>query len=333
MNAPARAAALFGAGSLPKVAWGKGSYVYDTAGKRYIDGSCGPAVYCLGHGNEEVNAAIARQLDQDRPRLSLHLHQRSAGGIDRDRQGAGRQRPRAHGVRHRRLGGGGVLPQDRAAVSRRARRDVAPPLHRARALLARQYAGRALRLRLQGAARAVRRRAPRRLPPVAGERLSPARERARRTTSRAPAPTSWSRRSCASAPTRSPAFIFEPVVGAAGGAVPAPPGYARAVREICDRHGVLMIADEVMCGTGRCGTWRALEHDGVVPDIMAIAKGLAGGYLPLGAAVYHTKVAEPIFAVHGAAAHRPHLLRPHRLLRRRRRRADHHQARRSHPAR
>ena len=59
MNAPARAAALFGAGSLPKVAWGKGSYVYDAAGKRYIDGSGGPAVYCIGHGNEEVNAAIA----------------------------------------------------------------------------------------------------------------------------------------------------------------------------------------------------------------------------------------------------------------------------------
>ena len=52
MNAPARAAALFGAGSLPKVAWGKGSYLHDAAGKRYIDGSCGPAVYCLGHGNE-----------------------------------------------------------------------------------------------------------------------------------------------------------------------------------------------------------------------------------------------------------------------------------------
>ena len=64
MNVPARAAALFGAGTLPKVAWGKGPYVYDTAGKRYIDGSCGPAAYCLGHGNEEVNAAIARQLDK-----------------------------------------------------------------------------------------------------------------------------------------------------------------------------------------------------------------------------------------------------------------------------
>jgi hypothetical protein len=87
------------------------------------------------------------------------------------------------------------------------------------------------------------------------------------------------------------AFIFEPVVGAAGGVVPAPDGYARLVREVCDRHGVLMIADEVMCGAGRCGTWRALAHDGVEPDVMAVAKGLAGGYVPLGATIYHERVA------------------------------------------
>jgi adenosylmethionine-8-amino-7-oxononanoate aminotransferase len=95
------------------------------------------------------------------------------------------------------------------------------------------------------------------------------------------------------------AFIFEPVVGAAGGAVPAPAGYARRVREICDRHGILMIADEVMCGSGRTGTWRALEHDGVEPDIMSVAKGLAGGYLPLGAAIYGDKVADAILPAHG----------------------------------
>src|SRR6185312_11266716 len=94
-------------------------------------------------------------------------------------------------------------------------------------------------------------------------------------------------------------FVFEPVVGAASGVVPAPSGYAKLVRAICDRHGVLMIADEVMCGAGRCGTWRALAHDGVEPDIMPVAKGLVGGYLPLGAAVYSTKVADPIMAVHG----------------------------------
>jgi len=95
------------------------------------------------------------------------------------------------------------------------------------------------------------------------------------------------------------AFIFEPVVGAAGGAVPAPSGYAAGIREVCDRYGVLMIADEVMCGSGRCGTWRALQHDGVVPDIMTVAKGLGGGYLPLGAAIYHRSVAAVINAVDG----------------------------------
>jgi hypothetical protein len=96
------------------------------------------------------------------------------------------------------------------------------------------------------------------------------------------------------------AFIFEPVVGAAGGCVPAPDGYAKRVRDICDRYGVLMISDEVMCGAGRCGTWRALERDGVEPDIMSVAKGLAAGYLPLGAAVYSDKVADAIHGRHGA---------------------------------
>ena len=100
-------------------------------------------------------------------------------------------------------------------------------------------------------------------------------------------------------PERVAAFIFEPVVGAAGGVLPAPEGYARRIREICDRYGVLMIADEVMCGAGRCGTWRALEHDGVVPDICAVAKGLGGGYVPLGVALYHRRVADVLEAVDG----------------------------------
>ncbi|WP_292523537.1 aminotransferase class III-fold pyridoxal phosphate-dependent enzyme [Mesorhizobium sp.] len=95
------------------------------------------------------------------------------------------------------------------------------------------------------------------------------------------------------------AFVFEPVVGAAGGVVPAPPGYAVRIRDVCDRHGVLLIADEVMCGSGRCGTFRALEHDGVGPDIMPIAKGLAAGYIPLGAAVYSRKVGDVVRSVYG----------------------------------
>jgi adenosylmethionine-8-amino-7-oxononanoate aminotransferase len=79
------------------------------------------------------------------------------------------------------------------------------------------------------------------------------------------------------------AFIAEPVVGATAGAVAAAPGYFRRIREICDRHGVLFIADEVMCGMGRTGTLFACEQEGVSPDLACIAKGLGGGYQPVGA--------------------------------------------------
>jgi adenosylmethionine-8-amino-7-oxononanoate aminotransferase len=90
------------------------------------------------------------------------------------------------------------------------------------------------------------------------------------------------------------------VVGAAGGAVPAPPGYAAEMRAICDRHEVLLIADEVMSGAGRCGTWRALEHDGVIPDILAVAKGLAGGYIPLAATIVRERIGGAILRGQGS---------------------------------
>lgn len=79
-----------------------------------------------------------------------------------------------------------------------------------------------------------------------------------------------------------------------------PDGYAHAIQAVCRKYDVLLIADEVMCGSGRSGTWRALEHDGVVPDIMSIAKGLAGGYIPLGATLVTARVAAPIRSEHGA---------------------------------
>jgi adenosylmethionine-8-amino-7-oxononanoate aminotransferase len=88
-------------------------------------------------------------------------------------------------------------------------------------------------------------------------------------------------------------------VGAAGGVVPAPPGYAEAVRAICDRYDVLLIADEVMCGAGRCGTWRALDHEKVRADITTVAKGLAGGYIPLGATIFSNAIGAAILAADG----------------------------------
>jgi adenosylmethionine-8-amino-7-oxononanoate aminotransferase len=78
------------------------------------------------------------------------------------------------------------------------------------------------------------------------------------------------------------AFLAEPVVGATTGCVAALPGYFRRVRDICDRHGALLILDEVMCGMGRTGTMHAWEQEGITPDIQVIAKGLGGGYQPIG---------------------------------------------------
>jgi adenosylmethionine-8-amino-7-oxononanoate aminotransferase len=86
------------------------------------------------------------------------------------------------------------------------------------------------------------------------------------------------------------AFVAEPVVGATAGAVPAVPGYFRRIREVCDSYGVLLILDEVMCGMGRTGTLHACEQDGVVPDLMTIAKGLGGGYQPIGAVLLSRRI-------------------------------------------
>jgi adenosylmethionine-8-amino-7-oxononanoate aminotransferase len=79
------------------------------------------------------------------------------------------------------------------------------------------------------------------------------------------------------------AFVAETIGGATAGVLTPVPGYFKGVRELCDRHGILLILDEVMCGMGRCGTLHACETEGVVPDLMAIAKGLGGGYQPIGA--------------------------------------------------
>jgi adenosylmethionine-8-amino-7-oxononanoate aminotransferase len=99
------------------------------------------------------------------------------------------------------------------------------------------------------------------------------------------------------------AFLAEPVGGATAGCVPAPEGYCRAVREICDRHGALLIFDEVMCGMGRTGTRHAWEQEGTAPDIQAVAKGLGGGYQPIGAMLASGKVIDTIRQGSGSFQH------------------------------
>ncbi len=99
------------------------------------------------------------------------------------------------------------------------------------------------------------------------------------------------------------AFVAETVVGATLGAVPPVSGYFKRVREVCDRHGILLILDEVMCGMGRCGTWYAFEQEGVVPDLVAVAKGLGAGYQPIGATLVAKHVYEAIVSGSGFFQH------------------------------
>ena len=99
------------------------------------------------------------------------------------------------------------------------------------------------------------------------------------------------------------AFMAEPVVGATTGCVAAVPGYFKAVRDICDRHGALLILDEVMCGMGRTGTMHAWEQEGITPDIEVIGKGLGGGYQPIAGILISKRIIDAFRAGSGAFMH------------------------------
>jgi adenosylmethionine-8-amino-7-oxononanoate aminotransferase len=99
------------------------------------------------------------------------------------------------------------------------------------------------------------------------------------------------------------AFVAETVVGATAGCVTALPGYFAAIREVCDRHGALLILDEVMCGMGRTGALHAWEQEGISPDIQTVAKGLGGGYQPIGGVLASRRIVDALAAGSGSLKH------------------------------
>lgn len=285
--------------ALPKVVRAKGSYLWDATGKQYIDGSGGPAVYCIGHSNEEVNRAIFDQLQSIahgyRYNFTTDALEELTEIVRANCGGSLREMVFVTGGSEAVESCLKIALQYQTAIGQKSRRKF----------ISRQRSWHGNTLGALGLSGFAERTVAYEGAFIPSIKLSPA--NAYRPIAGATAETAGA--ACATeleaailreGPETVAAFVFEPVVGAAGGCVPAPEGYAKAVREICSRYGVLMISDEVMSGAGRCGTWRALEHDGVEPDIMSIAKGLAGGYQPLGAAVCTTKVWEAIRAKDGA---------------------------------
>jgi adenosylmethionine-8-amino-7-oxononanoate aminotransferase len=289
----------WGMGALPRIVRGEGSYLYDADGRRYLDGSGGPAAFCIGHGNREVNAAIIAQLGQV---ACGYRYLFGSEALDELTRLLFRQCGNEFGhIVY--CGSGSEAVESAMKVALQYWHARGSPGKRRFIARERSYHGNTLGA-LSASGFLERRR------PFEGSLLEvsfvsaanayrPLRGLAGAALVAALAEELDARIRELGA-ERVAAFIFEPVVGAAGGAVPAPEGYARAMCAVCERHGVLVIADEVMCGAGRCGTWRALEHDGVVPDIMAIGKGLAGGYIPLAATLLRAPIAEQILSAHGA---------------------------------
>jgi adenosylmethionine-8-amino-7-oxononanoate aminotransferase len=283
---------------LPKIAYGRGSRLYDVTDKEYIDGSGGPAVFCLGHAHPEVNDAIKRQLDAVAHAYRYYFASDPVDELTEliaRRSGAGFSKMIF-------TTGGSEAVESALKIALHYHYATGTPTRQR--FIARERSWHGNTLGALSVSHFKERRDPYEGALVPASHLSavnPYRppEGVADEDVAAACADELEREIMRVGAENVAAFVFEPVVGAAGGAVPAPPGYARMVRDICDRHGVLMIADEVMCGAGRCGTWRALEHDGVIPDVMAVAKGLGGGYVPLGATLYHDKVAAVLDAVGG----------------------------------
>jgi len=303
----------------PTALRGEGCYLYDTSGKAYLDGSGGAAVSCLGHGDAEVIAAVQKQVadlafahtgfftSEPAEELADLLIANAPGRLDRVYL----------------VSGGSEATEAAIKLARQYHVENGQPERRH--LIARRQSYHGNTLGALSAGGNEWRRAQ--FAPILIEmsHIAPCYEYLLRDEGESA--EAYGQRAAQEledeilrlGPDSVMAFMAEPVVGATMGAVPAAEGYFRRIREICDRYGVLLILDEVMCGMGRTGHLFACEADGVVPDILCIAKGLGGGYQPIGAmlctdAVYdaikagsgffqhgHTYIGHPVAAAAGRA--------------------------------
>ena len=287
----------------PTAVRGEGCYLIDAEGRRYLDASGGAAVSCLGHNDAAVIEAIKSQLDalayahtgffttEPAEQLADHLVQRAPGGIEKvyfvsggseaveaalklARQyfvDKGEER-RRHFIARRQSYHGNTLGA--LSVGGNAwRRALYEPL-----LLATHFVDPCFAYRYQGEDEDDEAYVTR----LCDELEEKIQELGADTVI---------------------AFIAEPVVGATAGAVPPVGNYFKRVREICDRYGILLILDEVMCGMGRTGTLFACEQDAVAPDIICCAKGLGAGYQPIGAMLLSGQIHDTIVSASGAFQH------------------------------
>jgi len=287
----------------PTAVAGDGIYLIDADGNRYLDASSGAAVSCLGHSHPKVRAAIKAQVDElafahtgfftteVAERLADHLIARAPTGMDKVYL----------------VAGGSEAMEAALKLARQYFVERGEP-RRGRFIARRQsYHGNTLgALAVGGNAWRRQQFGPLLIDVAHVTPCYPYREQGAGEDDDA-----FVARLAAEldatierlGPETVVGFVAEPVVGATMGAVPAVPGYFQAIKRVLDRHGCLLILDEVMCGMGRTGTLYACEQEGVTPDLVTIAKGLGAGYAPIGAVLAQKHLVEAIRAGSGFFQH------------------------------
>lgn len=289
--------------SPPVAVKGDGCYLIDASGKRYLDGSGGAAVSCLGHSDRTVIDAIKAQVDElafahtgfftsaPAEALADRLIAHAPKGIDRVYL----------------VSGGSEATEAAIKLARQYWVERGEP-QRSRLIARKQsYHGNTIGALSAGGNEWRRAQFGPLLLDVS--HIDPCYEYRYRHDGESledyglRAAQALEDEILRLGPETVMAFMAEPVVGATAGALAPAPGYFRKIREICDRYGVLLILDEVMCGMGRTGSLFACEQDGIAPDILCIAKGLGAGYQPIGAMLCSAEIYGAIEAGSGFFQH------------------------------
>ncbi|MCW5655606.1 aspartate aminotransferase family protein [Hydrogenophaga sp.] len=277
---------------LPVAVSGKGITLTDAQGKVYLDASGGAAVSCLGHGHPDVVAAMHAQIDRlAYAHTSFFTTEVAEELADVLIESAPAGMTHAYFV-----SGGSEAVEAALKMARQYFVEIGQPQRRHFIARRQSYHGNTLGALAVGG-NAWRREQFKPLL-IDVTHVSPCYEyRDRRADE---TPEQYGQRLVAELEETIArlgadsvmAFVAETVGGATAGVLTPVPGYFKGVRELCDRHGILLILDEVMCGMGRTGTLHACEQEGVVPDLLTIAKGLGGGYQPIGAVLAQGRVVE-----------------------------------------
>lgn len=280
---------------LPVAVAGEGCYIIDQSGKRYFDGSGGAAVSCLGHSNAEVREAIIQQVNsiayahtsffttEPMEELADFLVSKAPAGLSKVYF----------------VSGGSEAVEGALKLARQYFLEIGQPERKHVIARLQSYHGNTLGA-LSAGGNQWRRKQFEPMLVSNMSHISPCYEY--RGKQENETPEAYGQRVANELETEIlrvgaqnvAAFVAEPVVGATLGCVPAVKGYFKRIKEICDRYGVLLILDEVMCGMGRTGSLFACEQEGITADIITVAKGLGAGYQPIGAFLLSQKIYDAI---------------------------------------